>query len=437
MGFNQAEAKDIDPLSPYEQAHALLNNLQDGVDLVLLCARKDGINASLHGLYWLLDSFFFRGGAQIALVLTDFDSPDDQWWDRNRNVIAKRCDMPAVQFPPHIGITAVQTGSSQPDSFYDHSREALKALLREHAVFPTPLPPDLLSDGTRDAAVKGLNAHCQLSIPDAMELLKRFSTPRRPFHAILFGESGVGKSSVINLVLGENVTDVSGGVKSCTMDSCSYKIDTGRHKFLVWDTVGFNGMHIEHSVCGQAMENAVRLIRDLHKQGGVDLLVFCKKEGRLLESELNIFRLFREFLCEGQIPVAFVITHLEFQNPMEKWWGENERDLLKACNLRTDAVAGHACITARASEDPDDQKHLRRLLQSRQLVHDMLEDSISYGSAFIKDEGIWVMSFLRRLVGMVRVGHPPRRAKITAKSLTKRCGLSEPQAEELIKMLYG
>jgi predicted GTPase len=437
MGFNQAEAKGIDTLSPYEQAHALLRNLQDGVDLVLLCARKDGINASLRNLYWLLDSFFFGGRAQIALVLTHFDTPHDQWWERNRNVIAQKCNIP-VQFLPYVCITTVQNGYPQPDSLYDQSKQALKALLQEHATTPTPTPLRLDLSSDIASAVESLNVHCQLSISDATTLVEKFRLPKRPLNAILFGESGVGKSSVINLVVGHSAAEVSSGIDSCTLDYRSYKINTGLHQFLVWDTVGFNGTHIGHNVCGMAIENAVRLIRDLHKQGGVDLLVFCKKNGRLSPSELNNLRLFQEFLCEGQIPVAFIITHLERQNPMEKWWDANGEGLLKACNLKTGATAGHACITSLAlDDDPDDQKLHEKLSLSRESVQTMLEDSISYGSAFTKDEGIWVMSFLKKLVvGIVKVGSPPKKGRLTVKNLMDRCGLTKDQAEELIKLLY-
>lgn len=433
MGFNQAEAKDVNSLAPYEQAHALLQNLQEGVDLILLCARKDGINASLRNLYWLLDSFFFRGRAQIALVLTHFDTPDAEWWDRNRQIIAQRCNIP-VLFLPHACITTVQNGSPQFGSIYDQSRQALITLLQEHAATPAPLRLDLSSEVASAEAAESLRNHCQLNILDATMLVENFRSPKRPFRAILFGDAGAGKSSVINLIVGKSVANVSSSFESCTLDFCSYEINTGMHQFLVWDTVGFNGVYNGNDVSRKALENAARLVRDLHKKGGVDLLVFCKKYGRLTPSELNNLRLFREFLCEGQIPIAFIITHLESHSPMEKWWETNGEGLLKTCNLKGSAVAGHACITS-APDDPDDQKLREKLSLSRQLVQAMFEDSITYGSAFNKDEGIWVMSFLKRLVGIVRIGSSSKREKISAKSLMDRCGLTREQAEELIKLL--
>lgn len=65
----------------------------------------------------------------------------------------------------------------------------------------------------------------------------------------------------------------------------------------------------------------------------------------------------------------------------------------------------------------------------------MLEDSISFGNTF-KDEGTWVMLLLKKLVGMVKVGNPPKKEKITVKNLMGRCGLTQEQAEDLTKLLY-
>ncbi|KAG9316418.1 P-loop containing nucleoside triphosphate hydrolase protein [Chiua virens] len=436
MGFNQAEVKGVNPLSPYEQAHTLLQNLEDGVDLVVLCARKDGITASLRNIYWLLDSFFFGGRAQIALVFTHFDTPPNDWWDRNKHTIAQRCNIP-VQFVPHACITTVQDGPPQPASLYDQSKLALEAILEEYATpsTPTALHLDLSSDSALATAAESLKTYCQLNISYAITLSQKFRSPKRPFQAVFFGESGVGKSSTINLIVGKKVADVSNGVGGCTLDSRCHEINTGLHQFVVWDTVGFNEPHIEHSVCGKAIENAVRLVRDLHRRGGVDLLVFCKKGGRVTGSEVNNFRLFYEFLCPGQVPVAFVVTQLEHEIPMEGWWEKHGENLVKAFHLKMSAVAGHACITSLASANPD-AALLEKLSLSRQTVQSMLEDTISYGSAFSWDEATWVMQFLRILVGMVRVGNPPRREKITIKNLMDRCGLSKEQADELVKLLY-
>ncbi|KAF8548051.1 hypothetical protein OG21DRAFT_1399727, partial [Imleria badia] len=140
------------------------------------------------------------------------------------------------------------------------------------------------------------------------------------FNVVFFGQTGAGMSSVINLLIGDQVADVSARMNSCTMDHRPYKLNTGMQQFLIWDTVGFNGMH---NVYGYASKHATRLFHKLSQLGGIDLLVFCKKDGRLTPWELDSYMLFEEVLCKGQVPVAVVVTHLEFYDPMEQWWEEN------------------------------------------------------------------------------------------------------------------
>jgi len=41
---------------------------------------------------------------------------------------------------------------------------------------------------------------------------------------IIFGEMGVGKSSLINLIAGENLAIASSGATSCTLQSTEYKV---------------------------------------------------------------------------------------------------------------------------------------------------------------------------------------------------------------------
>ncbi|KAF8550570.1 hypothetical protein OG21DRAFT_1393268, partial [Imleria badia] len=138
-------------------------------------------------------------------------------------------------------------------------------------------------------------------------------------NVIICGDSGVGKSSVINLLAGDQVVDVSAGARGRTLDHGSYKINTGMQQFLVWDTVSFRNASIDRR---RVAENAVELIREVSQQGGIDLLVLCRKASWSPSLDLDQYNLFKELLCERQVPVpvAVVVTHLEWHDPMEKWW---------------------------------------------------------------------------------------------------------------------
>jgi len=286
---------------------------------------------------------------------------DEQWWERSQQMIAERTSI-SVQYLPFACTTTVQSSR-------DRSREALLRLLSQTAATVSPISLNL--DFSEKASCN-LTQHGGLRIHEVAELLPKFRRPPRLFNVVFFGESGAGVSSVINLIAGNPVAAVSSAIKGCTTHSHSYHINTGTQQFLVWDTMGLNGIHIRGKMRRRAMHNATRLVRDLSRKGGIDLLVFCKKSGRLTLSESNSFKFFEETLCKGNVPVAVVITHLESVDPMEKWWDEYGEDFRTAIGRD---VVGHACITSLSGDYPNAANISRKLLESRLTVQAMLEDA--------------------------------------------------------------
>ena len=409
MGFRLASGGDTNLLSPYEQAHAVLQHLTDGVHLILLCARKDEIDASLGGLYRLINDFLYGGRAPIALVVTQCDTPDDGWWDRSQDAITEKTGIP-VHSIPHAFITTIQSGCVR-------SKQVLEALLENYATTVAPIPLRLDLSSSKAASLR-LASHSGLGIPKAKALVEQFSKPLRPFNVIFCGEEGVGKSSIINLLIGDPVAETNSRINSCTSDFRSYKINTGMRQFLIWDTLGFCDPFIDRR---KVAENAVGLIHEVSRQGGVDLLVFCKRAERLHPSEVENYRLFQEFLCEGQVPVAVIVTHLDFLDPMERWWELNGEDLVWAMGKD---VIGHACITSLPFHDLHDLEHHKKLLDSRLSVQAMLEECISSRNTLAGVEGITSRQ------------SPKRTGKMTITSLMDRCGFTERQAEALIQLYY-
>ena len=378
MGFHLARGGDTNPLLPYEQAHAVLRNLTGGINLILLCARKDGIFASLGGLYWLISDFFYSGRAPMAFVVTQCDTPDVGWWERNQDIIAQRTGIP-VHFIPHACITTIQTGC-------DQSKQTLKALLENYATTVPPITLRLDLSSYKTASLR-LAIHCGLSKFEATTLVKQFNRPHRPFNVVFFGKAGSGKSSVINLLAGHPIAQVSSGVNVCTSEFHSYKIATqGMQQFQIWDTVGFDPVSsFDESSGSRAGVNAAQLIRYLSGEGGIDLIVFVKIRGPLTPSELHCYRLFEEVLCEGRVPVALVITHLESYNPMETWWRTNGDSFLRVLSGK---VIGHACITSHMSGVAEDPWFSEKLEKSRLSIQDMLEDCVSLCNTPVKQRGL-------------------------------------------------
>ncbi|KAG8216991.1 hypothetical protein J3R82DRAFT_7304 [Butyriboletus roseoflavus] len=370
-------------------ASQAVSTLPDGVNLILLCASKDGMCGSLGSLYWLINDFFFGGRAPIAFVVTYLDTLDERWWERNQDSITKRTGIP-VQSIPHACVTTVQTGR-------DQSKQVLRALIRTYAAAIPPISP-CLDLSSRTTASLDLITHCRLSPPDATALVEGFSRPR---NIVFFGKAGAGKSSVINLIAGHPVANVTSDVESCTLDSSPYTIDTPMKQFVIWDT---------------------KASKEYTTRSGIDLLGFVKKRGNLTTSELNSYRLFEEFLCKGQVPVAVVVTRLECHEPMEQWWEMNGEGLLKAMSGN---VIGHACITSLATHDQEDSEFSKNVSESRPAVRAMLEQCVSFPN---KE----VISAQLPANGGGETGRVPE--KMTVDNLMDHCGLTREVANQVMQL---
>ncbi|KAG6369219.1 hypothetical protein JVT61DRAFT_15618 [Boletus reticuloceps] len=64
------------------------------------------------------------------------------------------------------------------------------------------------------------------------------TVPAQDLHVILFGDTGIGKSSLVNLLAGWHVADVSPDSVACTLDSTEYQFQLGATTIRLWDTVG-------------------------------------------------------------------------------------------------------------------------------------------------------------------------------------------------------
>ncbi|KAG8214127.1 hypothetical protein J3R82DRAFT_10890 [Butyriboletus roseoflavus] len=201
--------------------------------------------------------------------------------------------------------------------------------------------------------------------------IQRACTP----NVLIFGETGVGKSSVINLIAGERLADVSAGASSCTMEATSYDVvltdnqGVGHH-IRLFDTVGLNEPSLSKNNYLGAIEKANVLITQLQRTGGIRLLIFCIRGSRITAVMQNNYRLFRDILCQNQVPVAFVITGLENEHPMENWWNRNAALFAKS-NL---SCTSHVCVTATRGLD---DVYVSQYQLSQTAIHGMLLEHLS------------------------------------------------------------
>ncbi|KIJ67531.1 hypothetical protein HYDPIDRAFT_108364 [Hydnomerulius pinastri MD-312] len=409
MGFNHAQSDDPGDhsLVPYEQAYALLRSLPDGVDLLLICVRHDRVTATLGKICWLFNDFFFGGQARIVLVRTHGagNMSTKDWWTRNQDHFLKhiRC----------AGQVYIDATKPTPDS-----RAELSALLDDCA---GSNPTQLSANIDFVTAPSLLAEKCSLAVNEASWLVQKFTSnvarPRVP-NIVLFGEAGVGKSSIINLLAEKSVAPFASKTKGCTLESQGYIISIRQHKFRIYDTVGLNESELELTGYARAVQHAAQLIRSLHRDGGVDLLLFCMRGSRITATTIGNYKLFHEHLCGSKVPIALVVTHLENTDRMED------------CS-KFESLVGHACVTA-----IDDHRHIHEaaLAQSRLSLHALLETWASgQGRQYTLDVNHWIMTFLKSMFVFVKqqVRRPTRLEKKEVRSLLERCGLTRRDVQEL------
>jgi len=239
---------------------------------------------------------------------------------------------------------------------------------------------------------------------------------------VIFGETGAGKSSVINLMAGRQVATTSPDSHRCTMHWTEYTvIFDDNTQYQVFDTVGLEEPLIQTQEYLSAITNAYSLINALKENGGINLLLFCIRGGRVTATSQSNYRLFFEFLCEEKVPLVLVVTNLENEKRMEDWYTKNEIHLEKL-NIRPLA---HACITAAI---PLDGRYYNRYEESRKIVQNVVQ---AYCSASMDGwsggEG-WFTSLISKLIAFV-TGRPKKTDIIGI--LTKRCGVDKKVAREV------
>ncbi|KAG6377582.1 hypothetical protein JVT61DRAFT_15400 [Boletus reticuloceps] len=186
--------------------------------------------------------------------------------------------------------------------------------------------------------------------------------PREQTNIVIFGETGVGKSSIINLIADRELADTSNDTLGCTFQHKRHSVMLGDMSCSLWDTAGLDE-GTEGTVPAEIAENNLRgLMRELGQSGGIHLIIYCIRASRLTKALKRNYDLFYVTVCRKKVPVALVVTGLEHQiGEMETWWATNEA-ALQRFGMRFDA---HACVTTLNVGDPtirQRRSHSQKLL---------------------------------------------------------------------------
>ncbi|KAG1865884.1 hypothetical protein DFJ58DRAFT_863591 [Suillus subalutaceus] len=251
-----------------------------------------------------------------------------------------------------------------------------------------------------------------------------------PKNIVIFGESGVGKSSIINLLAGhrvvlarkshaqwaperalinliadQNIAKTGSNLKRCTLTWTKYvlpKLFDDGMQHNIFDTMGIENPELEPYEYHRSIKDASRLLRKLDECGGTSLLVYCIKKQRVNSALQNNYQLFHE-----------------------SWWTRNHA-LLKEFQI---VVEGHACVTTLKDKDV-----AVKYRESKEAVCELIRQyaAVTPVSGGWKQEGI-VSAFKRRF------GRPnPEDKKLQhkiQKDLEGQCGMKKELASKVAETL--
>lgn len=205
--------------------------------------------------------------------------------------------------------------------------------------------------------------------------------PSRP-NVVLFGERKSGKSSLINMLVGRDVSSPS-NPDLAAFASRGYAVDVGGREVVVWDSVGLQKGEHHDALSEGAERNLKGLIQNIH--GGLNLLLFCVNAANVSKALGINYDAFYSIIGGKKVPVVLVVTGLENKDPMEGWWKEHEAEFERH-GLGFD---GHACITTtrgKPLKDGPGHWHDEQYEQSKLAVKELIKAKLG-APVIIREEG--------------------------------------------------
>ncbi|KAH7882245.1 P-loop containing nucleoside triphosphate hydrolase protein [Phlebopus sp. FC_14] len=435
VGFGNAEKNSSSMRLPFENACELVRSLKERVDILFLCTRADQVTALTHEIYRLFYEIFFDGTVPVVLVVTHREKQRcmEDWWTKNRDKVEAR-----LKLTDHACITAARQREGEGRVLYEQSATAVTNLLKaaisrkfrsaSETCIPSEAYVPVLPLKDRFTAAKEIINSWSLSPVDKM-VVERYirRLVLRVTNVVVFGETGVGKSSIINLIAGQDLARVSDSARGCTMDFEEYRLIVGNAHLRVFDTVGLNGPQVQSKEYPNTLKKAYNLINTLERTGGVDLLLFCTRFGRLNECAQSNYKLYHDFLCDKKVPMVIVITQAEGCKDVNRWWKDNEQ-VFTECGIKS--YSGHVFVTA--SQSPD---HAHKRFESRgSLLECIRNHPSSPSSGLFVPTDQWFLTFCK-MIGELVVGKKSYRRKVVVDIMTQSLGFSKEHARRVAKKI--
>ncbi|KAG1824094.1 P-loop containing nucleoside triphosphate hydrolase protein [Suillus variegatus] len=140
----------------------------------------------------------------------------------------------------------------------------------------------------------------------------------------IIGESGVGKSSLINMICHGANAPTSNDRTGCTKEGKEYPCNLGGQlSCQVHDTIGLEEGRWGFFPDKKSQKKLKTYLKD--SRGPWHFVVYCIPGGRghLKKSHGKNYEKVKSMM--DSVPLVVVVTHLEdFKDPLDRWWSDNQ-----------------------------------------------------------------------------------------------------------------
>ncbi|KAG1719357.1 P-loop containing nucleoside triphosphate hydrolase protein [Suillus lakei] len=386
FGLERPPLQTGDSLITILNAYGLIKTLRarGGANLLLFCIRGGRVRATMEINY----RFFFKNlfGEKVPLVLVvtnlERETKMEDWYTRNVVHLEKH----NIGSAGHACITAANFLDGRLRDNYEESRGILRRVVEAHcnasmegwtggqrwlASFITKLAEFIVGRSKKPE----FNANDELMyLATGRGTQMSDEHHNRPRNVVILGESGVGKSSLINLIIGRDVAETSPDALATTVDTAPYDVTIRGQNFRLWDTVGLNEGSEGRVPAAAAANKLTQFLGDLSKGDGVHLLVNCVRGTRITRAMRTNYQTFISAIGHSKVPIVIVATCLEDFHPVTTEWWNQSKDQLAKYGMR---FSGYACVTTLPGEDAATRSLRQRRAQSYEDVRKLILDHCS------------------------------------------------------------
>jgi len=212
-------------------------------------------------------------------------------------------------------------------------------------------------------------------------------------HVALVGNTGVGKSTLVNVLKGREIAEVNNNVRPCTTRTMKYEVVEGDTTYCIWDTRGLNEGSEKAALATRMLKRA-RILPDPErelknflrgKDPRVNLVLLCIDAKKIrVNVHWKIYNKIYADFCERGLKVAVVVTQMgERDFRSSEWKGKCKLTATGVVEEFPDARMMEAVPQFEELNDPSVEDCRGRILR---LISNAVEDGPSRAGSSITDK---------------------------------------------------